>query len=140
MVGIQGKYLMLNGAIVILFGLIYGLLLWLYIINKKDNKFIHSSRVAHTTLITDGLMMIIIGLVIPHLNLSKQVVWVLVWSLISAGYGFIFGLGIDALYGYRSLTPRPYGLKTGIFVGHAIGVMGSLIGIAIIIYGLFKTL
>ncbi|MEW6068381.1 MAG: hypothetical protein AB1610_08840 [Nitrospirota bacterium] len=138
-IGIQSKYLMLNGAIVILSGLICGLLLWLAIIHNKDYKFIHARRVAHATLAMDGVMMIVVGLIIPFLNLSEPAVWILTWSLVIAGYGFVLGLGIDALKGYRSLAPKPYGIKTVLFGGHAIGVAGSLIGIAIVIYGLFNT-
>ena len=132
--------ILLNGTIVVLFGMICGFLLWVNIINKRDKKYIHASRVAHTTLIMYGLLMIVIGLAIPYFRLSEQMVCVLVYSTVAGGYGFVFGLVMDALKGYSSITPTPYGMRTVLFAGHLVGVIGSVVSIAIVVYGLFKAL
>ncbi|MCL4476493.1 MAG: hypothetical protein M1508_09750 [Nitrospirae bacterium] len=97
-------------------------------------------RVAHSFLIVDGIFMLVVGLAIPHLALSGQIVQILVWSVILAGYGFVYAFIIGALKGIRGLTVRPYGLNTVLFAGHLIGASGSLIGIVILIYGFLKAM
>lgn len=135
MIGLPSIYLLLNGSIVLLTGLLSGIPMWLAITQKKEHDIIRAWRVSHSTLIMDGLMMLIIGLVIPYLTLSELAIWVLVWALIFAGYGFVIALIIGAWKGFRGLTFKPYGLNTILFGGHVIGVAGSFIGIVITIYG-----
>jgi hypothetical protein len=86
------------------------------------------------------MFIVIVGLSIPHLVLSDLAVRVLVWTIASSGYGFAWAFVGGAWKGYRGLTPKPYGLNTILFLGHFIGAGGSLIGIGMIIYGIFKTL
>jgi len=125
---------------VLLAGIITGFFFWLVIILGKANEFVRAWRVAHSVLIADGLMMLVAGLTVPHLNLSSMTIWALVVALILSGYGFVFAFIIGAWKGIRGLTPRPFGLNTILFVGHFIGATGSFIGIAILIYGLFTLL
>ncbi len=140
MIEITVKYLLFHGSIVLMAGIFTGLFFWLVIILGKANESVRAWRVAHSVLIADGLMMLIVGLTVPHLNLSALAVWVLVVALILSGYGFVFAFIIGAWKGIRGLTPKPYGLNTILFIGHFIGATGSFIGIAILIYGLFTSL
>lgn len=120
-------------------GLLSGLFYWSAITRDKKDE-IHSWRVAHSFLVVDGIFMLVVGLATPHLILSGQALWILVWSIILAGYGFVYAFIIGALKGIRGLTPRPYGLNTGLFAGHIIGASGSLVGLAILIYGFLKAM
>ncbi len=82
--------------------------------------------------------MLVFALVIPELVLNLGEVRALVLAMIIAGYGFVFAFTVGSWKGIRSLTPKPYGLNTILFVGHIIGISGSLLGTAILIFGLFK--
>jgi hypothetical protein len=133
------KYLLFHGSVVLLAGLLSGLFYWSAITRDRKDE-IHSWRVAHSFLVVDGIFMFVVGLAIPHLILSGQALRILVWSMILAGYGFTYAFMIGALKGIRGLTPRPYGLNTGLFAGHFIGASGSLVGLAILIYGFLQAI
>lgn len=112
--------------------------MWLKIIKGKTGEAIRVWRVAHTTLATEGIMMIVVGLLLLHLPLPEFSVWVVVWALVASGYGFVFAMLIGAWKGIRGLTLKPYGLNTFLFCGHVIGAIGSFMGIIIVIYGSFE--
>jgi len=132
------KCLLLNGSVVLLVGLLSGVPMGLTIIQKKGRETIRAWRVAHSTLIMDGLLVIIVGLVVPSLSLGELASWILVWSLVISAYGFVLALTIGAWKGYRGLTPEPYGINTILYGGHIIGALGSLVGVVMLIYGLFR--
>ena len=138
MIGQLTKYFILHGAIIILIGLFSGLIYWQTIIRDKRPEVIRGWRIAHIFLVIEGMFMVIVGLSIPYLVLGGLPVRVLVWTITSSGYGFAWAFIGGAWKGYRGLTPKPYGLNTLLFLGHFIGAGGSLIGIAMIIYGSFK--
>ena len=132
------KYLIFHGAIIILIGLLSGLIYWQTIIRNKSPEVIRSWRIAHVFLVIEGMFIVIVGLSIPHLAISGLAVRVLAWIIAISGYGFAWAFIGGAWKGYRGLTPKPYGLNTILFLGHFIGAGGSLIGMAMIIYGIFK--
>ena len=129
--------LLLNGSIVILAGLLTGFPLRSAILRKGENP--NAWRVAHSVLIMDGLFMLIVGMILSHFPMVGDSVWVLVWSLIAAGYGFVAAFTLGAWKGLRGLTAKPYGLNTLLFVAHSVGAGGSLLGVSIMIYGSLKT-
>jgi hypothetical protein len=137
MISLPTAYLLFNGSLVTLAGLLLGFPLRFAIVKKKE-EIVNAWRVAHSVLVMDGLMMLIIGLIIPHLILDRLAIWVLVWSLVAAGYGFVVAFTIGAWKGLRGLTAKPFGLNTLLFGAHIIGALGSFIGIAMVIYGSFK--
>ncbi len=116
-------------------GILAGVPYWLTIIRRKEEEPILAWRTAHSFLVMDGLLMLIVGLMLPYLTLSELIARVLTRALVIAGYAFAVTFPVGAWKGYRGLTPRPYGLNTILFLGHVIGAIGSLIGIAIVIYG-----
>jgi len=138
MISLPTAYLLFNGSLVILAGLLLGFPLR-YAIVKKKEEIVNAWRVAHSILVMDGLFMLIVGLAIPYLILDGLSVWVLVWSLVASGYGFVVAFTIGAWKGFRGLTAKPYGLNTLLFGTHIIGALGSLIGVVILIYGFFKS-
>jgi hypothetical protein len=115
-----------------------GLIYWQTIIRDKRPEVFRGWRIAHVFLVIEGMFIVIVGLIIPHLVLGDLAVRVLVWTIASSGYGFAWAFIGGAWKGYRGLTPKPYGFNTILFLGHFIGAGGSLIGIAMIIYGSFK--
>jgi hypothetical protein len=140
MTGLFNKYLIFHGAIIILIGLFSGLVYWQTIIRNKRPEVTRGWRIAHVFLVIEGIFLVIVGLIIPHLVLSGLAVRVLVWTIASSGYGFAWAFVGGAWKGYRGLTPKPYGLNTILFLGHFIGAVGSFVGIAMVIYGSFKAL
>jgi hypothetical protein len=137
MVGLPGTHLLFHGAIVLMVGLLSGIPLRYAILQTKPEA-IRAWRVTHSVLIMNGLMMLLIGMMFPSLILGVRAVWVLVWTLVISGYSFVIAFTIGAWRGVRGLTSKPYGLNTILYGVHLMGASGSLIGIAIIIYGSFK--
>ena len=140
MAGLFSKYLIFHGAIIILIGLFSGLIYWQMIIRKKSPEVIHVWQMAHVFLVIEGMFIVIMGPVIPHLALNGLAVRIFVWMMVSSGYGFSWAFIGGAWKGYRGLTPKPYGLNTILFLGHFIGMGGSLIGVAMVIYASLKAI
>ena len=136
MISLPTAYLLFTGSLVILAGLLLGFPLR-YAIVKKKEEIVNAWRAAHSILVMDGLFMLVVGLAIPYLILDGLSVWVLVWSLVASGYGFVVAFTIGAWKGIRGLTAEPFGLNTLLFGAHVIGALGSLVGIVILIYGFF---
>lgn len=134
-VGLSGRNIIFHGAIVLFVGVLAGVPYWFVIIRNKGKEVIGAWRVAHSFLSIYGMLMLIVGILSPQLVISEPVALVFLWSFVTAGYAFVVAFIAGAWKGYRGLTPWPYGLNTVLFVCHVIGISGSLIGIAIIIYG-----
>jgi hypothetical protein len=130
-------YLLLNGSIVILAGLLTCFPLKSAILRKREN--LNAWRIAHSVLVMDGLFMLIVGMILPHLPLEGDAASILVWSLTLSGYGFVAAFTLGALKRIRGLTVKPYGLNTVLFAAHSIGTAGSLVGASIMIYGSLRT-
>jgi hypothetical protein len=139
-VGLSGKYIIFHGAIIFFIGMLAGIPYWLVIISNKGNEVIRAWRVTHSFLSIYGMLMLIVGTLSPQLVIGEPAASVLLWSFVTAGYAFVVAFIVGAWKGYRGLTPWPYGLNTFLFVCHVIGISGSLIGIAIIIYGSLKAI
>ena len=88
MTGPLDKYVIFHGAIIILIGLFSGLIYWQTIIRNKRSEVIRGWRIAHVFLVIEGMFVVIVGLLIPHLAISGLPVRVLAWIIISSGYGF----------------------------------------------------
>jgi hypothetical protein len=138
MMSLPTSYLLFNGSIVIMVGLLLGFPLRSAII--KDKGDMNAWRVAHSVLVMDGLLMLVVGLTLPHLSLDRLVLWILVWSLVAAGYAFLVAFTVGAWKGIRGLTMRPFGLNTILFAAHVIGAFGSLVGIAIAMFGYLRAI
>ena len=130
------RSLVVHGTIVLLLGIVAGIPFWLAIILRGSEATIRAWRVAHATLLGVGLMLILVGAVVPHTTLGASLRAWLEWSLVAGGYGFVFALIGGAMVGERGLNPLPPGVNTVFFLGHAIGAMGSLAGIALLLVGL----
>ena len=139
MTGSLDKYLILHGAIISFIGLFSGLIYWQAIVRNKSSELIRSWRIAHVFLVIEGMFILIAGLLFSHLALSAFSAQLFVWAIISSGYGFVFAFLAGAWTGRRGLTPKPNGLDTVLFIGHFIGAGGSIIAIAMTIYGISKT-
>ena len=140
MIELPSRYLLFHGSIVLFIGLLSGIPMGSAINRKKGEEAVRAWRVAHSGLIMDGLLMLIIALIVPYLQVGELAVWTLVWVLVISGYGFVMALPLGAWKGYRGLVPKPHGINTIVYAGNVIGVVGSLVGIAIVIFGSLRAL
>lgn len=139
--GIQPeRFLLIHGMIVLFLGVLSGMPFWFAIILSRDEGVVRAWRVAHTTLIVCGLVMLVVSLISPQLALSRELRSLLAWLFVASGYGFVFALVVGAWMRRRGLLPWPVGVNTLLFAGHLIGAVGAILGIAILIYGLFRAL
>jgi hypothetical protein len=132
------RLLLVNGLIVLCSGVLSGVPFWLAIIRRRDAATVRAWGVAHSTLIADGLLLLVVSLISPQLALGGYLLSFLAWTLIVSGYSFVFALVVGAWWGYRGLTLRPVGINTVFFVGHVIGAVGSLLGICMVLYGVLR--
>ncbi len=128
------SFLLLNGAIVILVGVSTGFPLRHSVLSKSEAT--NAWRIAHSVLIMDGLFMLVMGVVLRNINLDGFAVSILAWSLVCSGYGFTGAFILGAWKGLSALTVKPYGLNTALFGAHVIGALGSLTGVAALIYSI----
>jgi len=130
------RFLLVHGSIVLLVGLLAGIPFWVAIIRGQESSVVRAWRVAHTTLITCGLAILVVSLTSPHLVLSAGLRIFLKWVFAASGYSFAFALVVGAGIGRRALTPMPLGINTLLFMGHLIGAAGAILGSCVFLYGL----
>jgi hypothetical protein len=132
------RLLLVHGTIVLSLGVLAGLPFWLAIIRERGAEPIHGWRVAHATLIVNGLLLLMVALMGPHLDLSETLSALAAWALVASAYGFVFALGGGAWFGERGLNPLPLGVNTLFFVGHAVGATGAIVGVGAVLSGLLR--
>lgn len=140
MAGWYSTYIIFHGALVILIGLFSGVIYWQTILREKGLETIRGWRIAHVFLSIEGMFLMTVGLIIPNLLLGDLGLRGLAWIMILSGYGFVWAFVGGAFTGHRGLKPMPCGLNTLLFLGHFIGAVGSLIGMAIVVYGAIQTI
>lgn len=130
------RFLMLHGAIVVFLGILSGFPFWLASIRDRGPDAIRAWRVAHTTLISDGLLLLMVSLMRPYVALSGSAASLLGWALVASAYGFVFALAVGAWVGERGLVPLPLGRNSLFFLGHAVGAGGAVVGAGLVLVGL----
>jgi hypothetical protein len=132
----SARVLLANGALVLAIGVLCGVPFYLAIIRNWLPDRVRVWRVAHATLIMDGLLLLAAGILSPSLSLGGLPRAVLAWCLVVSGWSFVFALAGGAWAGRRGLRPQPWGMETVFFAGHAVGALGSLGGVALLVAGL----
>lgn len=87
-----------------------------------------------------GVMLIAIGAALDRLVRRDRMVCVLVWSEVASAYGFTLALLLRTLPGVRGYHPTGSVLNFLAFVSNLIGVVGALLGIALVIRGAYAAL
>lgn len=132
------RLLLVHGTIVLSCGVLAGLPFWLAIIRERGAERIRGWRVAHATLIVNGLLLLMVALMGPQLALGATSLALAAWALVVSAYCFVFALGVGAWVGKRGLNPIPLGVNTLFFVGHAVGATGAIVGVGVVICGVLR--
>jgi uncharacterized membrane protein len=132
------RLLVVHGGILVFLGLLAGFPFWFAIIRDRGANRIQAWRVAHTTVLGDGLLLLVVALVSHQAAVSGALMAVAAWALVVSAYGFVFALIVGAWAGERGLNPIPWGLNSLFFVGHAVGATGALVGMGLVLYGLLR--
>lgn len=132
------RLLLTHGALVLAVGVLSGYGFWVALIRKRAQAQVRPWRVAHATLLSVGLTMLVAGLLGPHLSLTPPLRALAARFLVLSGWGFSFAMVGGALTGIRGLTPKPWGWNTLLSAGHVLGATGSTLGVGLIVYGLLR--
>jgi len=132
------RLLLQNGALVLGAGVLCGVPFYLAIVLGWRPERIRGWRVAHATLLADGLLLLVAGILLPALDAGSFWREALAWSLVLSAWGFVFALGGGAAAGRRGLVPWPLGWDSLFFVGHSVGAVGSAIGTALLAVALLR--
>ena len=137
----RGQIQMLfHGAVVLFIGLWFGLPFGLAVSRGWGEESVGSWHVAHSGVAALGVMLIAIGAALHHLRLGERAASLLVWSLVASAYGFTIGLMLRGIVGVRGFRPSGSALNLVAFIANMVGVWGSLLGIALVIYGTYAVL
>ena len=133
------KQLVLHGAIILLVGFLCGAPLGSAAVRGKEEA-VRAWRVAHSSLILGGVLLLALAGVISHLSLSAFGLALLVWTFVASSYVFAVVLPLAARYGHRGLTSAPPFLNRIIYLGNMVGAGGLLIGVIVLLWGAYVAL
>lgn len=129
------RHLLFHGGIVMLLGLVAGFPYGRAISGNRSEDLVRGWRVAHASLCMGATMMFAVSAVLSALAVDIAVKWVAAVAYIACGgYGFSFGVILAPLVGHRGMQAGgPLGNQL-VFAGYAVGVAGSLVGTATLLY------
>jgi hypothetical protein len=125
-------HLIANGAIMVLLGNLCGIPFGRAIVGRKDEAVIRAWRVAHSGNLLTGVSIMAAGVSLPFIGGSPAIVSTLTLALIVSGYAFTVSLPLGAIVGRRGLAPTGPLPNLLVYIGNAIGSLGTFIG-----WGLF---
>ena len=136
----HAKQLILHGGIILLLGLLCGAPLGSAIVRKKAEETVRAWRVAHSSLVMGGVLLLAIAGILSHLELSSFALALLVWVVVASSYAFAVVLPMAALYGQRGLTSRPPLVNRLLYFGNMLGAGGLLLGAVVLLWGAYAAL
>jgi len=134
------KQLIFHGAVILLVGLLCGAPLGSAAVRGKREETVRAWRVAHSSLVMGGILLLALAGVVSHLQLSAFALAFLVWAFIASSYGFAVVLPLAAHYGYRGLSSSPPLLNRVLYVGNMAGAGGLIVGTIILVWGAYGAL
>ena len=134
------KQLILHGGMILLAGLLCGAPLGSAVVRGKPEETIRAWRVAHSSLVMGGILLLAVAGIVAQLQLSAWALGLMVWAFVASSYGFAVVLPLGAHYGHRGLTSDPPLLNRVIYFGNTIGAMGLLVGTIVLLWGAYAAL
>jgi len=132
--------MLFHGAIVVFMGLLFGLPFGVAVTTGWGEESVQAWRVAHAGMVAVGLMLIAIGAALRHLVPGQRQTSWLVWSLVASAYAFTLAVLIRGIAGVKGFQPTGPLLNWVAFVSNAVGIVGSLMGVALTICGAYAAL
>ena len=134
------KQLIFHGSVILLAGLLCGAPLGSAVVRGKSEEMVRAWRVAHSSLMMGGILLLALAGVLVHLQLSASALALLVWAFIASSYAFAVVLPLGAYYGHRGLTAKPPFLNRVIYFGNMTGAIGLLVGTIVLLWGAYAGL
>ena len=131
-----GRSLLTHGTIVLFIGVLCGFPFWFAITRGRGQTGMRAWRVAHSTLIASGLVLIVTSLVLPRITMGATLLFVLSAALVVSAWGFTFAMVVGAWTGRRGLVPTGSAFDKLLFAGHLAGAVGAVVGLALLLMGL----
>lgn len=135
-----GLQILFHGAIVLFVGLLCGFPFAAAVTDTWGDEAVRAWRLAHVGLAGVGIWLIATGAAVPRLALGDWTASVLAWSVVMSAYTFVLGLVIAPVAGVRGLQRSGPALNWVVFAGNTVGVLGALIGGALMIIGAHRAL
>ena len=132
--------LVFHGAIVLLVALLFGFPFGAALRAGWGDESIRAWRVAHSGAAAIGVTLIATGAALRQLVLGHREEFWLVWSLVASAYAFTLSVLLRGVAGMGGFYPTGPPLSWVVFACNLVGVLGSLIGIALTVRGAFAAL
>ena len=129
------RRLVFHGAIVLLIGNLCGIPLGKAASSGSSEAALHAWRVAHSGLVATGVLLIAVGSALRLVGLGAAAASWLVWSLLASAYGGVLALVLAAATGANLFSPTAAPLDLLAFAGNVVVVVGTLIGVVLLIRG-----
>lgn len=134
-------HLILHGAIILFLANLMGFPLGRAKASKRSSpEKTEAWRMAHSANTGFGVFLLAVAGIFSHLVLTETMDCVIATSLISSGYGFLTGTFIAAITGHRGLKIKGPFVNYVAFGCYMVGVLGSMVGVPLIILGSLKAL
>ena len=134
------RYILFNGVIVLLLGLIAGIPYGRSILKNESEERITAWRVAHSSITIGSILMFALSSLLSNLAASSLVIWLIAVLFIVSGYAFSLALYVGPIVGHRGLSSRgPVSAKV-VYLGNSIGALTSLAGATVLLYAAWITL
>jgi hypothetical protein len=135
MQAISSQLLLLNGFIILLLGLLCGVPLGRAVNRNKGEEIIRAWRVAHSSIVNGGVMLLVISVVLPSVELSAG--WRLGVSVLLsvAFYAFCYALIFGAWKGHRGLAKETTMSANIIYYANMFGAALTIFAVSVLIYG-----
>jgi len=134
------KQLIFHGTVILLVGLLCGAPLGSAAVRGKPEETVRAWRVAHSSLVMGGILLLALAGVVSHLQLGAFTLALLVWAFIASSYGFAVVLPLAAHYGHRGLSSSPPLLNRVLYFGNMAGAAGLIVGTIILVWGAYGAL
>jgi hypothetical protein len=134
------KQLVFHGAVIIFIGFLCGAPLGSAIVRKKPEETVRAWRVAHSSLVAGGILLLAVAGVLDRLMMDAWSMAVMVCAFIAGSYAFVVTLPLAALCGHRGLAPAAPFLNRVLYAGNMAGALGLLVGGVLLVWGAYNGL
>jgi hypothetical protein len=134
------KHLVFHGAVILLIGFLCGAPLGRAIVRKKPEETVRAWRVAHTSLVGGGMLLLVLAATVSRLMMDLWSMVAMVAAFVVGGYAFVVSLPLSAWSGQRGLSAAAPVLNRVVYAFNVVGVLALLAGGALLVMGAYEAL